>query len=548
MLIRRDSVPKNYFENVVIEVTDTADIKAFVLQYYPSSAIKPIKTHNSFTFDFSFNFFPIEYENDGKISVNGCVVTFILCKNGGDIHPAGPRCMRAGNEDNLIYDSNFDLCPSGGGSSPTDFGDPNATTGSHSGYNSSDPTPGGSYAGNSTYTQPIPCYGRNCPEELEWEENEFFIFLNNLTTAQQQQWDNLTTAQQQEIKNFLQQENYSDEAEAFVLEYLEITIEIPNARFDRFVELTDLIEQDPWALLQDCAEQNGMDISNYQDLYNHELPQACEDRLNGMIGYSNQPISDGNVPCTNMDYYSVEITQMPDLDGDGNPDTEAEVYQAFREKFTDLASGEKDDFNSSCDVPFDFDDVIDIWWQFNPMSGNDGNLFLSNNPVSSILLIDAGANNPFVNANADLGAIIVSDFTPNNWTISTIQTPDTGTQPFSGNRQWGWLINESGNLEIYTRAVDVARVADIFLEQPATWLGSNIECQQDTYYDIAEATWENMQQEIADWINDDEISNGGQASINPPKVVRIERETIEEILTTDESDGSIDQILNNCSN
>lgn len=65
---------------------------------------------------------------------------------------------------------------------------------------------------------------------------------------------------------------------------------------------------------------------------------------------------------------------------------------------------------------------------------------------------------------------------------------DNGSQPFSGNRQWGWLINDSGNLEIYTRAVDIARVADIFLERPATWLGSDVECQQNTYFDIAEAT------------------------------------------------------------
>jgi hypothetical protein len=158
-------------------------------------------------------------------------------------------------------------------------------------------------------------------------------------------------------------------------------------------------------------------------------------------------------------------------------------------------------------------------------------------------IIDAGANNPFVNTNADLGAIIVSGFTSTNWTISTIQTPETETQPFSGNRQWGLLINQNGNLEFYTRAVDVARVADIFLEWPATWLGSDIDCQQDTYYDIAEATWQNMQQEIADWINDDEISHGGQATVNTPKAARVNKDKIIEILTTNES---IEQILSNC--
>ncbi|MEE1961483.1 hypothetical protein V1387_02210 [Allomuricauda taeanensis] len=324
-------------------------------------------------------------------------------------------------------------------------------------------------------------------------------------------------------------------------EFMGILEVLPNAKLKRFLELKDLIAANPWALIQDCAQQNGMDTSDYLGLYNHTIPQACQDRLDNLgIGYGNQPITEGNVPCANMDYYGVEITDYPDFDNDGNPDTKAQIYQAFRENFTDFASGEKENFESECNVPFDIDNVIDIWWEFDPMSNFDSNLFLSNNPISSIMLIDAGANNPFVNENADLGAIIVSDFTRNNWTISTIQTPNTGTQPFSGNRQWGLLTNQNGNLEVFTRAVDVARVADIFLEWPATWLGSDIECQQSTYYDIAEATWQNLQQEIKDWI---ENEGGGQAMVNTPKAVRIKKETIEEILTTNESIG---QILSNC--
>ena len=87
---------------------------------------------------------------------------------------------------------------------------------------------------------------------------------------------------------------------------------------------------------------------------------------------------------------------------------------------------------------------------------------MSNNPISSIFLIDASADVdgvPFENATADEGAIIVSGFTSNDWTISTIYTPQTATQPFSGNRQWGWIINQNGNLELFTRAVDVAKLS-----------------------------------------------------------------------------------------
>ncbi len=47
-----------------------------------------------------------------------------------------------------------------------------------------------------------------------------------------------------------------------------------------------------------------------------------------------------------------------------------------------------------------------------------------------------------------------------------------------------------------------------------------------------------MQQEIAAWINSDE-SNGGQTTIVPSTAVRVDREKIVEILTSNES---IDQI------
>lgn len=84
--------------------------------------------------------------------------------------------------------------------------------------------------------------------------------------------------------------------------------------------------------------------------------------------------------------------------------------------------------------------------------------------------------------------------------------------------------------------MDVANINKLLNFLP----GTNTECQQDTYYDIADATWENLQQEIKDWIENEGI---GQATINTPKTLRIKRETIEEILTSNEL---ISQILSNC--
>lgn len=326
-------------------------------------------------------------------------------------------------------------------------------------------------------------------------------------------------------------------AELIASEAVAIFREVPFAKMERIEELYDLVKNDPWALIQDCAEQNGLDTQNYLDLYNLPFPQECSYRLSQLgFGYNHQSLNDGNVPLANIDYYGVEVTTYPDFNNDGNPDSEADIYQAFRNKFTNLASGTKVDFQFSCNVPNNDTNTGDISWEFVPLTLNDANLFTSNNPLASILLINAGVDIEGIigeSATSDEGAIMVSEFTSNDWTISTITSPQNGSQPFSGNRQWGWLINQNGNFEFFTRAVDVAKINKILNIIP----GTNTECQQDTYYNIAEATWKNMQQEITDWVN----VNDGQANIVPKKAIRVNKEKIKELLLSNET---IDQI--NC--
>lgn len=329
--------------------------------------------------------------------------------------------------------------------------------------------------------------------------------------------------------------NCTNESKTLVLEFEEIKEKIPNAIFERYEELLNIIAEDPWALIQDCSEQNGLDTSNYIELYELPFPEACSNRLNNSVGVGpHQPITDGNVPLANIDYYSVEITEYPDFNEDGSPDSEAEMYQVFRNNFTNLASGEKDDFQFGCDVNFDtlvdWNDIGDISWEFIPVTNQDGIDFVSNNPIASILLIEADASGMGTLA-ADDGAVIVSDFTDNDFTISTIFTDNNGTQPFSGNRQWGWFINQNGNFEFFTRAVDVANISILVsLLTPA-----DNECQQDTYYNVGEATWGNMQEEIMQWVND----YGGQSNIVPGTAVRVDKEKIRELLTSNQTINEI---------
>lgn len=205
----------------------------------------------------------------------------------------------------------------------------------------------------------------------------------------------------------------------------------------------------------------------------------------------------------------------------------------FRENFPNLASGEMDNFQFSCDIPLNSTDTGDIKWDFLPYSIQDATDFVSNNPIASIYLIEADASTPLQNIATDDGAIMVSGLTANNWTISTINTPNNGSQPFSGNRQWGWIINQSGNFEFYTRAVDVATISKLL--GVISFGSADTECQQETYYDIADATWRNMQQEIENWV----VENGGQAQIAHSKSVQVQKEILLELLTDEQQINSI---------
>jgi hypothetical protein len=93
----------------------------------------------------------------------------------------------------------------------------------------------------------------------------------------------------------------------------------------------------------------------------------------------------------------------------------------------------------------------------------------------------------------------------------------------------GLEINENGNLEIYTKAVDVAKISSLI----KIGAGSD-ECKQNTYYNIVDATWENMQQEIKEWI-ENANEGQGQANIVSKTVVKLYRDRIEALLEIQET-------------
>ena len=195
----------------------------------------------------------------------------------------------------------------------------------------------------------------------------------------------------------------------------------------------------------------------------------------------------------------------------------------IRENFLTLVSGSKDNFESNCI----FGGTPDIWWNFQNYPGfnspNSTERWLGTDPVCTIFLIDAGAAGPIDNAVADLGAVMVSDFTGCCWIFSTIATPISGSQPFSGHRQFGIRTNERGNLEFFTRAVDRAKLTGFmkFLLNDA--------CSIKDYFDIGDVTWSGLMESVTSFI----IDNDGQANVYRGDYIRPNYDDIKSRLKSD---------------
>ncbi|MFL0097235.1 hypothetical protein V3A08_05485, partial [Tenacibaculum maritimum] len=61
------------------------------------------------------------------------------------------------------------------------------------------------------------------------------------------------------------------------------------------------------------------------------------------------------------------------------------------------------------------------------------------------------------------------------------------------------------------------------------------ECKSETYYNIGEATWSNLQNQIAKWVN----ANGGKATVKTKTAIRFDKKKIKEILKKNESINQI---------
>lgn len=326
-------------------------------------------------------------------------------------------------------------------------------------------------------------------------------------------------------RDFLSQFGCTSEIRSYVISAFKLKQTDPLINLGRVEELFIFVRDNPNGLVAGCPD---FDLQTYSDLLNLQIPGSILDKLASegtcyehVSNGTNMPpppvprpcfeiqgINDVSKSLINIDYFAVEILDMPDFNRDQIPDSPEEVYERFRNDFTSLSSGSTTVLTTqtNCYAP----GRIDATWEFMPYDDSDIPLYDSR-IIGARFFIDAGANfpNSFV---ADDGAIITIQENDFNFIAATIYTPRSESQPFSGNRMWGIRLNENGNYEIFTRGIDTARPLMIISLLGLSWLYPD--CDEKDYFDIAKRTWSSMQLKVRELIQ----QNDGLAVEKVPSI------------------------------
>lgn len=299
------------------------------------------------------------------------------------------------------------------------------------------------------------------------------------------------------LKNHLDDEN-TDELHEFgtaVVSLLRFDNEI---NVDRVTELNDLLKTNPKLLIESCfTEQDQHDINFWSELGSFQPNQTILDILAAAEDgdeddFEIQLLQDAGATRVNMDYFSINITQLP----------------AGYNNIKDLFDHVRKDINIF---------VNPLMAIFTPITTDDMVLWASPDPWGALVSISIPLND---------GTVVVSHTEYCCWIFSTVNAPwngnssnfaDDNIHPVSGNRQFGFLTNTDGSYTIYTKGVD--RMQSIFapLVQFLAYAGSD-------------ALWSSFQTKTTEFIN----SNGGQSTVIPKETYRPKWNKVREALVSDQ--------------
>jgi hypothetical protein len=256
-------------------------------------------------------------------------------------------------------------------------------------------------------------------------------------------------------------------------------IDNPLEIFHRVKALDNALLQNPNLLLDiPCGE-----LPKWQELANHPIPQSVKNKIfqvNGLTGWFKEAVIQNldysNSFTINMDVYPVKISSMPEK-SPGVKYTHAEFFDYFRKNinnFTDINHGK-------------FYPVVAPEYNI-----DDAELWNSNNPLGSLITIKIPADN---------GTVVCSGWGSQAWIFTTVKSPWDGEHPVSGNRLFGYFVDDYGDMVIYTRGVDrfTTKFSNNAIQYTAEGFG----------YSEAKKMWKDMQQKVSSFVN----SKNGNSSV-----------------------------------
>lgn len=244
---------------------------------------------------------------------------------------------------------------------------------------------------------------------------------------------------------------------------------------------------------------HGSDAKPWKDLVNFRIPDNLKKELGDREIGEEQTIEGAWGSQTNLDYYTVQITKLPDGIKNGG-----ELLEAIRLNLGQFLDGKTTfaGYNSS---------------------GSDTKKWQSDNPLGAVMSFDAEFEDPVFGTkwNLDDASVMTSSYYKNSdggfWTFSTLHTVGDGFHPIGGTRQFGvssTTINGVTSYTFYIRAADRAYDA-----------ATNIFGGQTRVFKSAEVTWNAVCSSIFMYVN----NKGGKAFFpSTPISKRVSWDSVEE--------------------
>jgi len=259
----------------------------------------------------------------------------------------------------------------------------------------------------------------------------------------------------------------------------------------RIESLEIYLQSHPKGLL-DCEEINQLPMLVYQDIGSYEIPQSVINRINNIRSYNSplytennfkiQKIEDAFGSVVNCDYFYIEISQLPYLNGapnnGGTQMTASQLIEYFRTHLNDFIGN---NINVSFQPYYHYiagSVNIDETAKFNSSYTNS---------LGALVHIDM----------VDDGTVVESGYNQNNttnhyhFTFTTMKTPLDYAHPVAGNRRFG-IFKQGNSYYFYISGVDKTNDFSTTLAN-IDWLG-NIS------FSAADELWQSVQQGMIQFV------------------------------------------------